>query len=93
MNIYENWAWDLKKKEFSKVECNGYKISQKCLLSLTIREMQVKKLIFHLTQVRMAMINETINSKWWRVLEKWELLVGLQTGVTTVEISVENSKS
>lgn len=82
------------KKEFSKVECNGCKISQKCLLSLAIREMQVKKTIlrFHLTQVRMAMINKTINSKWWRVLGKWELLVGLQTGVTAVEISVGNFK-
>ena len=47
---------------------------------------------YHLTPVRMATINKSINNKcWWGCGEKdnLEYLVGMQTGAATVENSME----
>jgi hypothetical protein len=49
---------------------------KKCLASLTIKEMQIKTTLkFHLTPVRIAIIKNTINNKFWRVCEEKGILI------------------
>ena len=46
----------------------------------------------HLTPVRMTIINKSTNNKCWQGWRKgnpFALLVGMQTGAATVEISIE----
>jgi hypothetical protein len=39
---------------------------KKCSPSLAIKEMEIKTTLrFHLTPVRIAIIKNTINNKWW----------------------------
>jgi predicted permease len=80
-------------KEFSTEK---YRMAEKCLkvssTSIVIREMQIKTTLrFHLTPVRMAKIKNSGDSRCWQVWRKRNtppLLVGLQAGTITLEISL-----
>jgi hypothetical protein len=61
------WANELN-RQFSNGEVQMLnKYVNKCSASLAIKEMQIKRTLrFHLTPVRMAIINNTKNNKCWQ---------------------------
>jgi hypothetical protein len=63
-NPLNKWANELN-RQFSKEETkNDQRIHKKCLISLVIKEMQIKMTLrFHPTPVRMATIKNTNNNK------------------------------
>jgi hypothetical protein len=62
----KKWAHELN-GEFSKEEVQtASKYMKTCSTSLAIKEMQIKTILrFHLTPVRMAIINGNNNNKCW----------------------------
>jgi len=95
-NPIKKWGSELN-KEFTAEECRiAEKHQKKCSTSLVIREMQIKTTLrFHLTPVRMAKIKDQklrlqqILERMWRKRNTPPLLVGLQTGTTILDISLE----
>jgi hypothetical protein len=90
----KKWATELN-RTFSKEEIQmAKKHMKKCLLSLAIKEMQIKTTLrFHLTPVKLAIIKNTnrcckdVGGK----RNPHTLLVGMQTSVTTLEKNLEAS--
>jgi hypothetical protein len=76
---------------------------KKCSAFLVIREMEIKTALrFYLTSIRRAKIKNSSDSTCWQGYEERgtpPLLVGLQTGTTTLEINlafpqkIENSST
>ena len=72
-------------KKFSPEE----KHLKKCSTCLFIREMQIKMALrFHFTQVRSKLTRQLVLARMWRKRNTPPLLVGLQAGTTTLEISL-----
>jgi hypothetical protein len=80
-------------REFSTEEYRmAEKHLKKCSTFIVIREIQIKSALrFHLTLVRMAKIKNSDDNMLARMWQKWNtlpLLVGLQVGTITLEISL-----
>ena len=74
----------------------AYRYMKRCSISLAIKDIQIKTTIrYHLTPVRMAIINKSTNKCQQGCGEKgnpFALLVGMKIGAATAEGSGDTSK-
>jgi hypothetical protein len=88
-NSVKKWGTYLNKEFSTEKYQMAEKHLKKCSTSLVIREMEIKTTLrFHLIPVRMAKIKNSGDLRCWRGWNTPTLLVGLQAGTTTLDISL-----
>ena len=87
-NPIKKWAKDLNRHLSKKDIQITNRHVKRCVMSLIIREIQIKTTRYYFTPDRIAIISKSTNkllARMWRKGNPCALLVGIQVGAATVE--------